>query len=175
MTSSTYLLANQPSELERLQLQSRVWEPSGQRLLDEIGDGDGARAVDIGCGVMGWLRLLSDWVGASGQVVGTDLDDNMLAAAQQLVNDEDIANVTLVNDDLFATKLEPASFDLVHARAVLSPLGRVSEQLAIYLPGPTRRRRGSRGPRHRLVALQPPGTRRRAADRPAGRSVPAMG
>ncbi|MBW3665945.1 MAG: methyltransferase domain-containing protein [Actinobacteria bacterium] len=133
MTSSTYLLANQPSELERLQLQSRVWEPSGQRLLDEIGDGDGGRAVDIGCGVMGWLRLLSDWVGPHGEAVGTDIDDNMLAAAQQLVDDEGVTNVTLVKDDLFATKLEPASFDLVHARAVLTPLGRVSEQVAIYL------------------------------------------
>ena len=31
-----YLLAGQASELERLQLQSRVWEPSGRRLLKEI-------------------------------------------------------------------------------------------------------------------------------------------
>jgi hypothetical protein len=34
-----YLLAGQASELERLQLQSRVWEPSGRQLLAEIGDG----------------------------------------------------------------------------------------------------------------------------------------
>ena len=56
MSSSTYLLAGQVSELERLQLQSRVWESSGRRLLTEIGDGSGGRAVDIGCGVMGWLE-----------------------------------------------------------------------------------------------------------------------
>lgn len=37
--SAGYLLAGQASELERLQLQSRVWEPSGRRLLEEIGDG----------------------------------------------------------------------------------------------------------------------------------------
>jgi hypothetical protein len=36
-----YLLAGQASELERLQLQSRVWEPSGRQLLAEIGDGRG--------------------------------------------------------------------------------------------------------------------------------------
>jgi hypothetical protein len=30
MSSSTYLLAGQVSELDRLQLQSRVWEPSGR-------------------------------------------------------------------------------------------------------------------------------------------------
>jgi hypothetical protein len=35
MSSPTYLLAGQASELDRLQLQSRVWEPSGRRLLQE--------------------------------------------------------------------------------------------------------------------------------------------
>lgn len=124
MTSSTYLLAGQVSELERLQLQSRVWEPSGRRLLEEIGDGGGARAVDIGCGVMGWLRLLSEWVVPDGEVVGTDIDDAMLAAAKQFVADEGLPNVVLRNDDLFATRLEPASFDLVHARgAAAAPAG----------------------------------------------------
>ena len=32
-SDSDYLLAGQTSELERLQLQSRIWEPSGRRLL----------------------------------------------------------------------------------------------------------------------------------------------
>ena len=132
MTANQYLLAGQPSELERLQLQSRVWEPSGRRLLEAIGPGRG-RALDVGCGVLGWLRLLSRWVGADGEVVGTDIDEAMLAAAAQFVADEQLPNVTLIKDDLFATSLEPASFDLVHARFELTPLGRVEEQLAIYL------------------------------------------
>jgi len=83
MSSQAYLLADQPSELERLQLQSRVWEPSGRRLLDEIGEGRGDRVLDVGCGAIGWLRLLSEWVGPDGEVVGTDIDDAMLAAARQ--------------------------------------------------------------------------------------------
>jgi SAM-dependent methyltransferase len=133
MSSSTYLLAGRVSELERLKLQSRVWEPSGRRLLDEIGNGRGVRAVDIGCGVMGWLRLLSEWVGPDGEVVGTDIDDAMLAAAAQFVAEEGLDNVALLNDDLFATKLEPSSFDLVHARFVLTPLGRGHEQMETYV------------------------------------------
>jgi Methylase involved in ubiquinone/menaquinone biosynthesis len=133
MTSSTYLLAGQVSELERLKLQSRVWEPSGRRLLEEIGDGRGARAVDIGCGVMGWLRLLSEWVGPDGEVVGTDIDDAMLAEAKQFVADKGFGNVVLRNDDLFATSLEPASSDLVHARYEITPLGRGPEQMTTYL------------------------------------------
>lgn len=133
MSTEPYLLAGQPSELERLRLQSEVWEPSGRRLLDEIGDDRGARALDVGCGVLGWLRLLSGWVGPDGEVVGTDIDDGMLSAAGKFVAEEDLGNVVVVNDDLFATRLEPASFDLVHARFELTPLGRSEEQLSTYL------------------------------------------
>lgn len=133
MSSSMYLLAGQVSELDRLQLQSRVWESSGRRLLEEIGDGRGARAVDIGCGVMGWLRLLSEWVGPDGEVVGTDIDDAMLVAAERFMADEGLGNVVLRKDDLFATTLEPSSFDLVHARFELTPLGRGHEQMDTYV------------------------------------------
>jgi SAM-dependent methyltransferase len=133
MAVNEYLLAGQVSELERLQLQSRVWEPSGQRVLDVLGPARDGRALDVGCGVLGWLRLLSRWVGPDGEVIGTDIDEGMLVAAGQFVADEQLSNVTLIKDDLFATSLAPASFDLVHARFELTPLGRVEDQLAIYL------------------------------------------
>jgi len=133
MTSSNYLLAGQVSELERLKLQSQVWEPTGRRLLDEIGEGRGYRAVDIGCGVMGWLRLLSEWVGPAGEVVGTDIDDAMLAAAKDFVGEHNLGNVVLRNDDLFATTLQPASYDLVHSRYEITPLGRAADQMTTYL------------------------------------------
>jgi ubiquinone/menaquinone biosynthesis C-methylase UbiE len=114
--SQEYLLANQPSELERLRLQSRVWEPTGRQLLSKVDGGSGGRALDIGCGAMGWLRILSEWVGPSGQVVGTDIDENPLDAARSFLEAEGIPNVELVVDDLFESQLEPQSFDLVHAR-----------------------------------------------------------
>jgi SAM-dependent methyltransferase len=133
MSTDSYLLAGKDKELERLQLGSRMLEPAGRRLLAEIGDGQGARVLDVGCGALGWLRLLSEWVGQDGQVVGTDIQDEMLAAAHQFVTTEGLGNVTLVNDDLFASQLEPASFDLVHARALIFPLGRGPEQMAAHL------------------------------------------
>jgi SAM-dependent methyltransferase len=125
-----YLLADQPSELQRLQLQSRVWEPSGRQLLSKIESGSGARALDLGCGALGWLRVLSRWVGSSGQVVGTDIDEGLLAAARSFLDAESISNVELLVDDLFDSKLAPQSFDLVHARYLIAPLGRGSEQVA---------------------------------------------
>ncbi len=132
-SDSDYLLAGQASELERLQLQSRVWEPSGRRLLEEIGDSRGARALDVGCGALGWLRILSEWVGPDGEVTGTDVDEAMLSAADRFVTGERLRNVGLVKDDLFASELEPHAFDLVHARYEITPLGRPQAQMETYL------------------------------------------
>jgi SAM-dependent methyltransferase len=133
MSTDSYLLARKAGELERLQRGSRMLEPAGRRLLGEIGDGQGARVLDVGCGALGWLRVLSEWVGPDGQVVGTDIQDELLAAARQFVTAEGLGNVTLVNDDVFASELAPASFDLVHARALIFPLGRGPAQMATHL------------------------------------------
>ena len=130
--SASYLLAGQASELERLQLQSRVWEPAARALLAELPSGIGHRALDVGCGAMGWLRVLSNWVGPTGAVVGSDIDEKMLSGAEQFVRGERLANVTLVHDDLFASQLAPGSFDLIHARFQIAPLGRAVEQMATY-------------------------------------------
>ena len=127
-----YLLADQPSELERLRLQSLVWEPTGRHLLTQLENAAGARALDVGCGALGWLRILSEWVGPSGRVVGSDIDESQLNVARSFLEGEGIANVELVVDDLFETRLEPHSFDLVHARYQIAPLGRGREQVASH-------------------------------------------
>ena len=130
--SGSYLLAGQPSELERLRLQSRVWEPAGRQLLSQLAAGSGGRVLDVGCGALGWLRILSEWVGPSGRVVGTDVDENLLDAAGSFLEAEGISNVDLVIDDLFESKLEVQSFDLVHARFLIAPLGRARDQVASH-------------------------------------------
>ena len=132
MSEEEYLLANQPSELDRLQLQSRVWEPAGRQLLSKLDSGSGGRVLDFGCGALGWLRILSEWVGPSGEVVGTDIDEGLLRAARSFLEGEGISNVELVVDDVFDSKLEPHSFDLVHVRYLIAPLGRGPEQVATY-------------------------------------------
>src|SRR5215208_6564723 len=119
MSGEDYLLADQPSELERLQLQSQVWEPAGRQLLSKIGSGSGGRALDVGCGALGWVRILGEWVGPFGQVVGADIDASLLDAARSFLEAEGISNVELVVDDLFDSKLEPQSFDLIHARYLI--------------------------------------------------------
>jgi SAM-dependent methyltransferase len=130
--SEEYLLANQPSESNRLRLQSLVWEPSGRQLLSKLDGGSGGRALDVGCGALGWLRILGEWVGRSGQIVGTDIDESLLDAARSFLEAEGISNVELVVDDLFESKLKPQSFDLVHARYQIAPLGHGREQVGSH-------------------------------------------
>lgn len=132
MAGVAYLLTDQMSELDRLQLQSRVWEPSGVRLLDLLGSGKGKRALDVGCGCLGWLRILSRWVGETGEVIGTDIAEAMVSAARELVSSEGLWNTRIVVDDLFASTLPAESFDLVHARFQLAPLGRHAEQIEVF-------------------------------------------
>jgi SAM-dependent methyltransferase len=123
-----YLMAGQTSELERLRVQSLAWEPAGRTVLDQLGDGRGQRVLDVGCGALGWLGILSEWVGPEGEVVGIDNEPAMIEAAQSL----GLPNVRVLVDDLFDNQLEPGSFDLVHARFVLTPVGRHEEQLDVY-------------------------------------------
>ena len=130
--ANSYLLAAQPTELDRLQLQSRVWEPAGRELLSRLPAGSGGSVLDIGCGVMGWLRILSEWVGPAGSVIGSDIDDKILAKAKSFIDEEALSNVTLVKDDLFSSQLSHGSFDLVHSRFQIAPLGRAAEQVAAY-------------------------------------------
>jgi SAM-dependent methyltransferase len=128
---TSYLLGGQPSEVERLQLQSLVWEPSGRALLAGLPGPRPRRALDLGCGCLGWLRVLSDHVGPAGVVVGTDIDSHLLALAQGFLDNEGLLNVTLRHDDLFRTALGSGSFDLVHARFQIAPLGRGDEIVTV--------------------------------------------
>lgn len=120
----TYLMEDQRSERDRLRLQSLTWEPAGRALLRDLPGPRARRAVDLGCGCLGWLRVLSEYVGPHGEVVGTDIDPDLLRLAQEFVDAEGLDNVTLVRDDLFDTALDVGTFDLVHARFQVAPLGR---------------------------------------------------
>jgi SAM-dependent methyltransferase len=85
------------------------------------------RALDVACGAMGLLGALSRRVGDGGRVVGSDVHEGMVERAVAFCREARLANVEVVRDDLFASALPPRSFDLVHARFVLAPLGRDAE------------------------------------------------
>jgi SAM-dependent methyltransferase len=137
---TSYLLAGQAGELERLQLQARVLEHDAEAMLDQIGIQSGWHGLDLGCGAMGVLGPLSRRVGRHGKVVGMDIDSKLIDAARTLVKAEGWDNVELWEGDALRTHLAPASFDIVHARFLLAPLWQhkdtlLREMLALTRPG----------------------------------------
>jgi ubiquinone/menaquinone biosynthesis C-methylase UbiE len=133
MDSQERVTIGEAAEPAWLALQSIRWEAAGRSLLAELGDGAGFKAADIGCGDVGWLRILSDWVGPDGSVTGTDLSDALIQAANVRLQSERITNVTVLKDDLFTTHLPSGGFDLVHARFAVTPLDKVARQVETYV------------------------------------------
>jgi ubiquinone/menaquinone biosynthesis C-methylase UbiE len=135
----SYLLAGGAAELERLRLQARVWEPAAEGMFDQIGIQSGWNCIDLGCGAMGVLGPLSRRVGANGRVTGVDMDTKQLAAARAFVQENQLANVEILEQDAYQTGLPRESFDLTHARFVFAPIGRdeelLGEMLALTRPG----------------------------------------
>jgi SAM-dependent methyltransferase len=136
---SGYLLSHGPDEIRRLQSWGRVWEPEAETMLDRIGVQPGWGCLDLGCGPMGILRVLSRRVGDVGKVVAADINPEQLDAARELTQREGLTNIEFVQADAFDTGLPSESFDLVHVRFLFTPLGRdetlMQELLRLVRPG----------------------------------------
>ena len=156
--TASYLLSRRDAEHERLRLQSRVWEPAGRALIADLDLPLGARVLDVGCGSLGWLRVLAERV-PDGVVVGTDVDADLLGRAPATpATHAGYDHVRLVEDDLFHSALPAGMFDLVHARFQLAPLGRARRPARRLPPAAQARRRprdrGARQPHLDLRALR---------------------
>jgi ubiquinone/menaquinone biosynthesis C-methylase UbiE len=102
-------------EFTRLKLIEEFNDPSTFRLLDAIGVAGGWRCLEVGAGGGSVVRWLSDRVGPAGKVVAADLDVRFLG-------DIKAQNVEVRQCDITRDPIEPASYDLVHARSVLTHL-----------------------------------------------------
>jgi SAM-dependent methyltransferase len=131
MAQRDYLLSDAASELERLRLQARVWEPEAEAWLDLLGPMLGWRCLDLGCGAMGLLGPLARRVGSGGRVVGLDRDPLQLRGARDFVAGEELANVEILEADAYGcgAVLPDGTFDLVHTRFLFAPVGRDAQLL----------------------------------------------
>jgi SAM-dependent methyltransferase len=116
--TDSYLLGHSAAEVDHLVAQAEVYAPEAEELLDIIGLASGASAIDVGCGVLGILHLLTARVGPGGRVVGLDREPRLLDIARAQADERGIT-VELVEADATSTGLEAGSFDLVHARTLL--------------------------------------------------------
>jgi SAM-dependent methyltransferase len=134
-----YVLGSSDTERQRLVRQARGYAPEASWLLDQVGAKPGWRAVDVGCGPIGIMDLLSDRVGPTGETVGVDNEARMIAMARDVAAELNLTNLALVEAEATDTGLERASFDLAHARLLLvnvpDPERVVAELAALVRPG----------------------------------------
>lgn len=134
-----YVLGASTPERERLLKQCELFEPEARWMLEEIGVTRRWWTVDVGCGPLGILDLLSEYAGKGTEVVGLERDPQMLAFGRELMAEREMDNVRLIEGDARATGLPESSFDLAHARLVLvnvpDPEEVVTEMVRIVRPG----------------------------------------
>lgn len=82
------------------------------RNLNTIGVGQGWRCLEVGAGAGSVARWLSQRVGPTGRVVATDIDPKFLGDLRE-------PNVEIRRCDITNGDFEPASYDLVHIRALV--------------------------------------------------------
>jgi SAM-dependent methyltransferase len=99
-------------EQRRLALLEQVWDSTTIARLAALGVREGARCLELGAGGGSVASWLCQQVGSSGAVTATDLDTRWL---EQI----DEPNLTVMRHDLLSDDLPAASYDFIHARAVL--------------------------------------------------------
>jgi SAM-dependent methyltransferase len=98
-------------ERARLALMSRLLDPMHRRHLEALGVAPGRKALEVGCGNGSISTWLAGRVGPGGRVVAVDLDLSLVDVAAP--------NLELRRGDICAGPVDPGTFDLVTARAVL--------------------------------------------------------
>ena len=115
---ATYTLGRTSHETTRLIEQSRIYGESTQRLCKRAGIIDGMRVLEIGSGAGDVALMLAERVGPTGQVVGVDVNSEILDTARQRATDTGLQNVEFIAGD--ARNLDFSDkFDAVIGRFVL--------------------------------------------------------
>jgi ubiquinone/menaquinone biosynthesis C-methylase UbiE len=111
-----YILGNEPEEIERLKIQSSLFEPITRDALIKAGIKKGARCADIGCGSGEVTKMMREIVGKDGYVLGIDIDNKYIDYCKKNSNYD---NVSFIHGDICHQKHlvgEDDLFDIVFSR-----------------------------------------------------------
>jgi 2-polyprenyl-3-methyl-5-hydroxy-6-metoxy-1,4-benzoquinol methylase len=108
-----YVLGHQlMGEGKRLVLMSELLDPVHRRYIESLDVvKSGAKTLEVGCGNGSISAWLARQVAPDGRAIAVDLDLSLV--------DVHLPNLELRKADIMAGPVEPGSFDLVTARAVL--------------------------------------------------------
>jgi SAM-dependent methyltransferase len=76
----------------------------------------GEKVLEVGCGTGAATVPLAEAVGDTGEVVGIDISEPMLAAARERISNRGLRNITLLQADAQVHAFEPNRFDLIASR-----------------------------------------------------------
>ena len=80
----------------------------------EVREGDSV--IEIGCGTGAATVPFAEAVGPQGRVLGVDISEPMLAAAQRRIAESGLANISLMEADAQVHPFEPDRFELIASR-----------------------------------------------------------
>jgi len=124
-----YVIRGGVAGRERLRLLEEVMGPATRGLLADVGIASGATCLDVGCGGGDVSFALARATGASGRVVGVDLDETKLAMARAEAAQQGLANIEFQARDVVGWEAGE-SFDVVSARFLLTHLSEPGALLA---------------------------------------------
>jgi len=137
-TDATYTMGRTKEETERLILQSQLYERVTRRFFEEAGIGSGMRVLDVGSGSGDVAFASAELVGSDGEVVGVDVNGEILETARARAKEAGFENVTFMEGDARTLDLL-GQFDAVTGRLVLmymsDPADALRELAARLRPG----------------------------------------
>lgn len=140
MAQSTTTSSSSLEEIQRMVRQSRLYNPSTRRFLEQAGISAGMKVVDVGCGAGDVTLLIADRVGPAGKVVGVDVNPAILEIARirtraHIAGGE---NVSFVTGDINTAELDN-DFDAIVGRLILihlrEPAGILRDLVRYLRPG----------------------------------------
>jgi 2-polyprenyl-3-methyl-5-hydroxy-6-metoxy-1,4-benzoquinol methylase len=120
---NSYVIRGGRDGYDRLKVIARAWATSTAALLDRVGVGEGQVCLDLGCGGGDVTIDLAGRVGASGRVVGIDMDEVKLDLAAHDAVKAGLGNVQFRRMSIDEWS-EPAAYDLVYCRNLTQHLSR---------------------------------------------------
>jgi SAM-dependent methyltransferase len=116
--AASYALGRSDAETRRLILQHQLYGPFTRQFLTAAGITAGMKVLDVGSGAGDVALLLADLVGPQGQVIGVDVNTDILQVARSRAQAVGWTTVTFHPGDVMDLDLD-RDFDAVAGRWVL--------------------------------------------------------
>ena len=113
-----YTMGRSEEETQRLIEQSQLYDDVTRRFFLRSGIAKGMKVLDVGSGAGDVALTLAEFVGPEGNVVGVDLNPDILKTAQVRADAAGVSNIEFIAGDTRTLEL-PNDFDAVVGRLVL--------------------------------------------------------